>query len=222
MKFNPILALLGAVLAVLTSCGTTSVLRHDTLIVVKDVDIPSKEPRLAHFATHSYVDYRERVGSQWYRVEVPNPKKGAMIKQISSFEAYSKRRWGERVRILSQSEGKSNPDFARDIRAFELGYDDSIYKAYPGPNSNTFIEKMIREVDGVNAILDHNAIGKEHGFYAGKTTGGTGLKLQTPILGVALGLKEGVEVSMLGFSAGVSIYPPSVRIPFLPKIPTWE
>lgn len=81
---------------------------------------------------------------------------------------------------------------------------------------------MIREVDGVSAVLDHNAIGKEKGFYAGRTTGGTGLKLQTPVIGVALGLKEGVEVSALGLSAGVSFYPLSVRIPFLPKIPTWE
>lgn len=160
--------------------------------------------------------------SPWYRVEISHPKSGANSNIISNRAAHAKKRWDERVRILSQSDGKSNPNFARDIREFTASYDDSIYRSYPGPNSNTFMEKMIREVDGVSAVLDHNAIGKEKGFYAGRTTGGTGLKLQTPVIGVALGLKEGVEVSALGLSAGVSFYPLSVRIPFLPKIPTWE
>lgn len=190
--------------------------------MVKDIDIPSSEALIAQFATHTFLDYRESVSAPWYRVEVAHPKSGVRNQEIPTSAAYGRKRWGERVRILSQSDGSKNPNFARDIRAFAASYDDSVYRSYPGPNSNTFMEKMIRKVDGVNAVLDHNAMGKENGFYAGKTTGGTGLKLQTPVVGVALGLKEGVEVSALGLSAGVSIYPPSVRIPFLPKIPTWE
>ncbi|MFT5906723.1 MAG: hypothetical protein ACI9E1_002335 [Cryomorphaceae bacterium] len=222
MKFNPILASCGAVISLLTSCGSTTIIKPDTLIMVKDIDIPSSEARIAQFATHTYLDYRENVDSPWNRIEVYNPKSGIVQKQISVAAASSTIRFNERVRILSQSDGLANPHFARDIRAFAASYDDSVYKSYPGPNSNTFMEKMIRKVEGVSAILDHNAIGKENGFYAGKTTGGTGLKLQTPVLGVALGLKEGVEVSALGLSGGVSIYPPSIRIPFLPKLPTWE
>ncbi len=222
MKISISKSLCGAVIGLLSSCGSATKIKPNSLIVVKDVDIPRSEPLLAQFATHTYLDYRENEQSPWMRVEVYNPKSGVVNHEITDEEAHSKIRFNERVRILSQSDGKANPHFARDIRVFAEAYDDSIYRAYPGPNSNTFMEKMIRQVDGINAILDHNAIGKEYGYYAGKTTGGTGLKLQTPILGVSIGLKEGVEISTFGFSTGVSFYPPSIRIPFLPKIPTWE
>ncbi len=192
------------------------------LVMVKDVDLPSSSAKGAQFATHTFVDYREGVGGRWYRVEITHPKSGVVNKEISFADLHTRERWGERVRVLSHSDGSGNPNLASDIRAFATHYDDSVYRSYPGPNSNTFVEKMLRDVEGVSAILDHNAIGKENGFYAGKTAGGTGLKLQTPIVGLAIGLKEGIEVSALGLSAGVSIYPISVRIPFLPKIPTWE
>jgi len=155
-------------------------------------------------------------------VEVTHPKSGVRTVKLKEGLEDQKERWGERVRILSQTNGENNPNLIRDIRIFARSYDDSVYRSYPGPNSNTFMEKMIREVDGLSAILDHNAIGKETGFYLGKTAGGTGLKVQTPVLGAAVGLKEGVEVSMVGLTAGVSFWPPSIRIPFLPRIPTWE
>jgi len=207
---------------ILTNCGSVTKVKTDTLIIVKDIDLPKSAAVLTQFATHTFIDYRESVRSPWYRVEITHPKSGLVHKSISTADAYARMRWGERVRILSQDNGIANPNFVRDIKNFVNNYDDSVYKTYPGPNSNTFIEKIVREVKGISAILDHNAIGKENGFYAGKTSGGSGFKLQTPILGIALGLKEGVEVSVLGLSAGVSAYPPAIRIPFLPKLPTWE
>lgn len=222
MKICTVSILLVVMVALITSCGTTAKIRPDTLIVVKDVDIPASEPRIAQFATHSFIDYREALDSPWYRVEVYNARSGVVHKRISDDEVRKKIRFNERVRILSQLDGRANPHFASDIRAFVSTYDDSIYQSYPGPNSNTFVEKLIREVDGVSAILDHNAIGKEKGYYAGKTAGGTGLEIQTSVVGLAMGLKEGLEFSALGLSGGVSICPPSVRVPFLPKIPTWE
>ncbi len=205
-----------------SSCGFQAVVRPDSLVVVKDIDIPKSGAKIAQFATHTFLDYRADVGSPWRRVEVTSPRSGVVDREIRSAVAYSGWRWGERVRILSQSDGKGNPHFVRDIRDFVAVHDDSVYRSYPGPNSNTFMEQLVREVDGVSALLDHNAIGKEVGFYMGRTAGGTGVKIQTPIAGLALGLKEGVEVSAIGLSGGISMWPLSVRIPFLPKLPTWE
>ncbi len=206
----------------LCSCGSHTVIKPETLVVVKDVKIPRTEKFIARFATHTYIDYRENLQSPWYRVEVYNPKSGVVCEKISLEEAQSKVRFHERVRVLAQFDGSANPDIVRDIQAFSESYNDRIYCSYPGPNSNTFIENMMRKVDGIDAILDHNAIGKEHGYYAGKSAGGTGLELQTPIIGMAIGLKEGIEVSAFGLSTGVCNAPPSIRIPFLPKLPTWE
>lgn len=207
---------------IFSSCASHRTVKPHMVVVVKEIDIPKSASQISQFATHSFVDYRENTDAAWRRVEVKTPKSGVVMAVLNDGDVDEKERWGERVRILSQTDAVKHPNVFNDIRVFSKSYDDSVYRSYPGPNSNTFVEKMAREVDGVNVILDHNAIGKENGFYLGKTSGGTGLKAQTPIAGIALGLKEGVEVSALGLSAGVSFWPPVIRIPFLPRIPTWE
>jgi len=214
-----ILLTLGALALILSSCGSPQSIRPDALIVVKDVQIPNDEPLLAQFATHSWVQYRPDVNSPWRRIEIVNKTSGLLHHVIDDETAHAKKRWDERVRILSQSDGNKNPHFVRDIMSFAKNYEASIYRVWPGPNSNTFAEHLMREVDGVSAVLDHNAVGKEHGFYAGRTAGGTGVEMQSPVAGLALGLREGVEVSLFGLTGGVSFYPPAVKIPFLPRIP---
>jgi len=219
-----IFPLVGCILLItlFSNCASYRTLNPDSIVVIKEIDLPKSAKQIAQFATHSYIDCRKDIDSPWYRVEVATPKSGVVMTKLKDGEVHKKERWGERVRILSQSDGAKHPNIFRDIRFFARNYDDSVYRSYPGPNSNTFVEKLARKVDGVNVILDHNAIGKEVGFHLGKTNGGTGLEVQTPVAGIALGVKEGVEVSVLGLSAGINLWPPAVRIPFLPKIPTWE
>ena len=220
MRYGVILFSLGVFVTLLSSCGSSSSVRPDSLIVVKDVQIPKGELWVARFATHSWVDYRPDVNSAWRRIEIVNKNSGLLHHTISDEQAYAKKRWGERVRVLSRSDGKKNPYFVRDIMAFARGYDASVYRVWPGPNSNTFAERLLRQVDGASAQLNHNAVGKEHGFYVGKTAGGTGVELQTPLVGAAVGLHEGVELSLLGLSGGVSFYPFAIKIPILPSIPS--
>ena len=210
------------ILVLCNSCSSFRTIKPDSIAVVKEIDIPKSSAKIAQFATHTYVDYRLDSDSDWYRVEVTHPKSGVRTVKLKEDAVHEKIRWNERVRILSQTNGQKHSNLIRDIRIFAKSYDDSVYRSYPGPNSNTFIEKMTREVDGLSAQLDHNAIGKEIGFHFGKTSGGTGIELQTPVLGVAVGLKEGVELNVIGLSAGLSFWPPSLRVPFLPRIPTWE
>lgn len=206
-------------LLLIPSCGSDPSIRQDALIVVKDVQIPDDEPLLAQFATHSWVDYRPDVRSSWRRIEIVNKNSGLLHHRISDEVAHGKKRWNERVRILSQSDGKKNPHFVRDIMRFAKNYDASVYRVWPGPNSNTFAERLMREVDGVSGVLDHNAVGKEHGFYVGRSAGGTGVEFQTPLVGVGLGLREGVEISLFGLSGGVSFYPPALKVPVLQRVP---
>ena len=80
----------------------------------------------------------------------------------------------------------------------------------------------MREVDGVSGVLEHNGVGKDYGVYFGRTMGGTGLEFHATYLGLAVGLREGVEVNLLGLTAGLGIWPPSIKIPFLPEIPFRE
>ncbi len=89
------------------------------------------------------------------------------------------------------------------------------YRFYPGPNSNTFGDVMLRRCD-LHASLPSTAIGKDWrgAFGAGITSEGTGVQVETPLLGLKVGLKEGIEVHIIGLSFGIDFWPPAIIVPF--------
>jgi hypothetical protein len=100
------------------------------------------------------------------------------------------------------------------------------YEAWPGPNSNTFVATLLREVPGLSSELDHNSVGKDWaaGVRVGRTDAGLGFGIDSAYLGAAAGLRQGVELHLIGLTTGVSLWPPAVKIPFLPRIgihPGW-
>ena len=94
---------------------------------------------------------------------------------------------------------------------------ESDYTFYPGPNSNTFGDRVLRTC-GLHASLPSTAIGKDwRGLIGGGVTSeGTGLQLETPLLGVKIGLKEGVEIHIMGLSVGIDLWPPAIILPLGP------
>ena len=94
---------------------------------------------------------------------------------------------------------------------------DEHYIFYPGPNSNTFGDRVLRACK-LSAALPSTSVGKDwRGLVgAGITSERTGVQLETPVIGVKLGLKEGVELHVLGLSIGVDLWPPAIIIPLGP------
>lgn len=88
------------------------------------------------------------------------------------------------------------------------------YRFFPGPNSNTFGDAMLRACD-LRASLPATAVGKDWrgAFGITRTTEGTGVQIETPVLGLRVGLKEGVEVHVLGLSVGIDLWPPALIVP---------
>lgn len=195
-----------------------SVVNPESTVVVKDVRIPREMPWYSRFASHSFVEYRETPSSSWRRIEIVNKNSGIVHEEISAEEAGASKRWGNPIHLVSQSK-VDGVKVARQMEKIAKSYDDSLYRPWPGPNSNTFTERIMREVDGVSGVLEHNGVGKDHGIYFGRTTGRTGLEFHATFMGLAVGLKEGVEVNLMGLTMGVGIWPPSIKIPFLPEIP---
>lgn len=89
------------------------------------------------------------------------------------------------------------------------------YRAWPGPNSNTYVAWVLDEAH-VGADLPPTAVGKD---YTGAVSIGwsptrTGVELKTLPGGAKLGLADGVEANVLGLTFGVSLLPPSIKLPF--------
>jgi hypothetical protein len=91
------------------------------------------------------------------------------------------------------------------------------YFPIPGPNSNTYVDQMLRRCD-IPVDLPSTAIGKDYRGPIGAsfTSGGTGLQFETWVAGVKLGLREGVELHILGLTIGVDWWPPAIVLPVNP------
>ena len=91
------------------------------------------------------------------------------------------------------------------------------YVFYPGPNSNTYGDVMLRTC-GLHASLPSTSVGKDwRGWIgAGVTSEGTGLQLETPLVGLKVGLKEGIELHVIGLSIGIDLWPPAIIVPLGP------
>jgi len=91
------------------------------------------------------------------------------------------------------------------------------YLPWPGPNSNTFVDRLLR-LCHLHADLPVTAIGRDYRGVIGlsRTSGGTGFQIETPIFGLRLGLTEGIEVHLLALAFGVDLWPPALILPIDP------
>jgi hypothetical protein len=96
------------------------------------------------------------------------------------------------------------------------------YRAYPGPNSNTFLAHIGREVPELKLDLPANAIGKDYrpiGDPVGRSPSGSGVQFSIyGLLGASVGLEEGLEINVLGLNFGLDLNSPGLRLPFVGRI----
>lgn len=101
-------------------------------------------------------------------------------------------------------------------RAYPYGAE---YRAWPGPNSNTFTAWIARAVPELQLDLPATAIGKDYlgGSIVGAAPSGSGVQLSLGgVLGVAVSGVDGIELNVLGLNFGVS--PNGVKLPIVGRI----
>jgi hypothetical protein len=96
------------------------------------------------------------------------------------------------------------------------------YRAWPGPNSNTFVAAVLEAVPEAGVTLPPTAIGRDwphDGRWLRPAAGGAGLRLTLGgYAGVTLGVVEGLEVNILGTVAGIDLLRPAIKLPGLGRI----
>ena len=95
------------------------------------------------------------------------------------------------------------------------------YHVWPGPNSNTFVAFVLRRVPELRVDMPPTAIGKDFlGWQSMNTTpSGTGGQVNLAgLLGVAVGLEEGLEVNLLGLNFGVDPKSLSIKLPIVGRL----
>lgn len=95
------------------------------------------------------------------------------------------------------------------------------YKAWPGPNSNTFTAWITRQVPELRADLPPTAIGKDYlrGKVFASAPSGRGVQLSLAgLFGFTASTVEGVELNLLGLTFGVDPWPPAVKLPLAGRL----
>lgn len=135
-------------------------------------------------------------------------------------------RWfGRDPEVIFAADGATAAALIPRMQAAIAGYawqQPGDYRAWPGPNSNTFVAAVLDSVPEVGVALPPTAIGRDFphdGRWLRPAAQGLGFRLTLGgYLGFTLGTVEGVEVSVLGAVAGIDVMRPALKLPGLGRI----
>jgi len=131
--------------------------------------------------------------------------------------------YGSTPQLLVDHRGEHVQAMIDDIETAVASYPyANTYRSYPGPNSNTFLAHIGRQVPALKLDLPANAIGKDYRALTdpvGLSTTGSGVQVSLlGLLGVAVGWQEGLEFNVLALNFGLDLNPPALRLPLLGRL----
>lgn len=126
--------------------------------------------------------------------------------------------FGAEPSLILDRRGAGVDELIKKVRAAVADYPyPHDYRAWPGPNSNTFTAFVAREVPELQLELPSNAIGKDYlsgGSVFAAAPSGTGYQVSLfGMLGLLIARDEGVELNLLGFNIGFGFRTPAVKLP---------
>ncbi|MEM6050918.1 DUF3750 domain-containing protein [Erwinia sp. P7711] len=173
------------------------------------------------FAVHPWIIFKKAGETQFSRYEVVSWGSSNVIRENYALpDGY----WfGAKPQLIVDHRGTAAaamiPQIEKAIKSYPWPH---TYRVWPGPNSNTFLAHIGREVPTLRLDLPANAIGKDFRPLknpVGLPPSGRGLQLSLlGVLGLTLGGEEGLEVNILGFNMGIDVKSPALRLPFVGRL----
>lgn len=168
------------------------------------------------FAHHTWIVVKEAGARQYTRYD-----KVGWGSPVRTNGWVADGRWfGNAPQPIVLIEGEQAARLIPQIRAAVESYpyrSVGAYNAWPGPNSNTFVAHVMRQVPELGAALPPTAIGKDWQpltDVVGLTPSRTGVQVSFGgYAGLAVGWVEGIEVDFLGLVAGLDVRRPALKLP---------
>lgn len=130
--------------------------------------------------------------------------------------------FGNRPELLKDVRGPGVDAIIKRIETAMRAYPYAdTYRAWPGPNSNTFTAFVLREVPELRIDLPPTAIGKDYlgTMPVAMMPSGTGGQLSLlGLAGVAAGWEEGLELNLLGLTFGIDPNSFALKLPLIGRI----
>ncbi len=174
-----------------------------------------------YFAVHPWIVYKRANDDTYTRYEVIGWRRTNVV---SRNHASPDGQWyGAAPELLAFAQGAPAAAMIADIETAIASYPyNHTYRSYPGPNSNTFLAHIGREVPALDLDLPPTAIGKDYRPLSnpvGTAPSGSGVQASlNGLLGVIASPREGIELNVLGLGIGLDVNCPALRLPFVGRL----
>jgi Protein of unknown function (DUF3750) len=172
-------------------------------------------------ATHSWIVIKETGASAYTRFDYTAWGEPIWIDRF----APDGRWFGREPELIYAADGPAAEAMLPKIRETVRSYPFSRpgdYRAWPGPNSNTFVAAVMSAMPGITATLPPTAIGKDFPFdnrWIGLTPSRTGVRCSLAgYIGLTCAWIEGVEINLLGAVVGLDVRRPAIKLPGLGRL----
>lgn len=177
-----------------------------------------------YFGVHPWVAWKKKEDKEYSVAQVTAWNHKRTGTTISVQQDIPDRKWFDNTpEILIEIKGEKARSVIKKIKKEIENYPfKDGYVIWPGPNSNTFISYLIRKIDEFNIELPAHAVGKDYfgssSFLVG-TPSKTGFQFSFfGVLGLTMGLGEGIEFNILGLSFGVDFWNPALKLPVFGRV----
>jgi hypothetical protein len=131
--------------------------------------------------------------------------------------------FGARPELILDRRGEGVDALVEKVRDAVAAYPyPHEYRAWPGPNSNTFTAFVAREVPALGLALPSIAIGKDYlpgGAVFGAAPSGTGYQFSLfGLFGLLVARAEGIEINLLGLNFGFDFKKPALMLPGIGRL----
>jgi hypothetical protein len=178
------------------------------------------------FADHTWLAAKPAGAAGYTRYEVIGWYAGAgrPVVSISERRAPDAEWYGNPPRLVRELRGPAAAAVIARLPDAVAAYPyPTTYRAWPGPNSNTFLAHLGRALPELKLALPPTAIGKDYasmGEIVGATPSRTGVQVSLyGLLGVLVGAEEGFEINVLGLVSGIDVHTPALKLPGFGRLP---
>lgn len=176
------------------------------------------------FSVHTWMAVKPKDSNKYTRYEVIGWRmyNGLSPVSISNKTAPDAQWFGAKPWLIKEIKGNKAEDIIQELPNALASYPyPNNYRAWPGPNSNTFIAHIARQIPSLRLDLPSIAIGKDYtGFNPlAKTPSGTGYQISIlGILGLLIAAEEGLEINVLSLTIGFDPKDGSIKFPGIGRI----
>lgn len=176
------------------------------------------------FGVHPWIAWKEVKDKQYTVAQVTSWNIRRQGTSVHIDQDLPDRRWFDKMpHLLFEARGKHATIIIKKLKQTIPKYPFADeYGLWPGPNSNTFVAFLLREIDELDIELPPHAIGKDYlgkSTFISNTASNTGFTFSIlGALGLTLGVAEGVELNLFGLHFGLDFWTPAIKLPFIGRL----